>query len=43
MAIAPGIGEHELHEQIKKIEKQQLVKTIESIANGDIKLEEIAA
>ncbi|MGA1457656.1 MAG: phosphoribosylglycinamide formyltransferase [Aquiluna sp.] len=43
MSIAAGIGEHELHEQIKEIEKQQLVKTIESIANGEIKLEEIAA
>jgi phosphoribosylglycinamide formyltransferase-1 len=43
MSIAAGIGEHALHEQVKEIEKQQLVKTIESIANGEIKLEEIAA
>ena len=43
MSIAAGIGEHALHEQIKEIEKQQLVKTIESIANSEIKLEEIAA
>ena len=43
LSIAAGIGEHELHEQIKEIEKQQLVKTLESIANGQIKLEEIAA
>jgi phosphoribosylglycinamide formyltransferase-1 len=43
MAITAGIGEHELHEQIKEIEKQQLVKTIEAIANGETKLEEIAA
>ena len=41
MAILPGIGEHELHEQIKEIEKQQLVRTIEAIANGELKLEEV--
>ena len=41
MAILAGIGEHELHEQIKEIEKQQLVRTIEAIANGELKLEEV--
>lgn len=41
MAILAGIGEPELHEQIKEIEKQQLVRTIEAIANGELKLEEV--
>ncbi|MFY0670858.1 MAG: phosphoribosylglycinamide formyltransferase [Aquiluna sp.] len=41
MAILAGIGEPELHEQIKEIEKQQLVMTIEAIANGELKLEEV--
>ena len=41
MAIMAGIGEPELHEQIKEIEKQQLVRTIEAIANGELKLEEV--
>lgn len=42
MAIPAGISEHELHEQIKEIEKQQLVKTIEAIASGELKLEEVS-
>mgnify|MGYP005997198959 FL=1 len=41
MAILAGIGEPQLHEQIKEIEKQQLVRTIEAIANGELKLEEV--
>ena len=43
MAIPAGISEHELHEQIKEIEKKQLVKTIEAIASGELKLEEVSS
>jgi phosphoribosylglycinamide formyltransferase-1 len=43
IAIPAGISEHELHEKIKEIEKQQLVKTIEAIASGELKLEEVSS
>jgi len=43
MAIPAGISEQELHERIKEIEKQQLVKTIEAIASGELKLEEVSS
>ena len=42
IGITPGIAEAALHDQIKKIEQQQLVRTIEAIANGELKLEEVA-
>ncbi len=42
IAIPQGATEEQLHEQIKRIEQQQLVRTIEAIATGEIKLEEIA-
>jgi len=43
MAIPAGISEHELHVRIKEIEKLQLVKTIEAIASGELKLEEVSS
>ena len=42
IAIPQGVSEGQLHEQIKRIEQQQLVRTIEAIATAEIKLEEIA-
>ena len=43
MAIPAGISEQELHVRIKEIEKLQLVKTIEAIASGELKLEEVSS
>jgi len=43
MTIPAGISEHELHERIKEVEKQQLVKTIEAIASDELKLEEVSS
>jgi phosphoribosylglycinamide formyltransferase-1 len=42
ISITSGITEELLHEQIKEIEREQLVRTIEAIATGEIKLEEAA-
>ena len=42
ISISSGISEERLHEQIKGIEREQLVRTIEAIANGEIKVEEVA-
>jgi len=42
ISISSGITEGLLHEQIKEIEREQLVRTIEAIATGEIKLEEAA-
>ena len=43
LLIAEGIGQHELHEQIKQVEQRQLVQTVEAIANGELRLEEVVA
>ncbi len=43
MAIPAGISEHALHVRIKEIEKLQLVKTIEAISSGELKLEEVSS
>lgn len=40
--VRPGISESELQEEIKSIEREQLVSVIEKIAKAEIKLEEIA-
>jgi phosphoribosylglycinamide formyltransferase 1 len=37
--IPGGISEHELHELIKQLEHELLVKTVREIAEGDLKLE----
>lgn len=42
VAVRPGISEAELQEEIKAVEKEQLVDVIFKIANGEIKLEEVA-
>ena len=42
ISITPGISEQALHEQIKQIEREQLIRTVEAIAAGEIKLEEAA-
>ena len=42
IAVRPGISESELQEEIKSIEREQLVSVIEKIAKAEIKLEEIA-
>lgn len=42
IAVRPGISEAELQEEIKSIEREQLVSVIEKIAKADIQLEEIA-
>jgi phosphoribosylglycinamide formyltransferase-1 len=42
ISIAPGITEAELHEQIKRVERVQLIEVVRDIADGKIKLEEIA-
>ena len=39
--IRDGISEPELHEQIKQIERKQLVEVVREIAEGTIKLEEL--
>jgi phosphoribosylglycinamide formyltransferase-1 len=40
--IRPGISESELQEEIKAVEREQLVDVVRKIALGEIKLEEIA-
>jgi phosphoribosylglycinamide formyltransferase-1 len=42
ISISPGISERALHEQIKQVEREQLIRTVEAIAAGEIKLEEVA-
>lgn len=42
LAIPAGMAESELQEQIKVIEREQLVDVVRLIATGEIKLEEIA-
>lgn len=42
ISITPGISEQALHEQIKQVEREQLIRTVEAIAAGQIKLEEVA-
>jgi phosphoribosylglycinamide formyltransferase-1 len=42
IAVRPGVSEPELQEEIKSIEREQLVLVIEKIAKAEIKLEEIA-
>jgi phosphoribosylglycinamide formyltransferase-1 len=42
ISISPGITEAELHEQIKRVERVQLIEVVRDIADGKIKLEEIA-
>ena len=41
ISIREGISEPELHEQIKQIERKQLVEVVREIAEGTIKLEEL--
>ena len=41
VAIAPGVSEADLHEQIKKIEREQIVEVIRDIAEGRISLEKV--
>ena len=40
--IREGISETELHEEIKQIERKQLVEVVRDIAEGKIRLEELA-
>lgn len=42
LSINPGESEAVLHERIKELEKQQLIETVEAIAKGSLKLEEVA-
>lgn len=41
VAIAPGVSEADLHEQIKTIERKQIVEVIRDIAEGRISLEKV--
>jgi phosphoribosylglycinamide formyltransferase-1 len=41
--VEPGDTEHELHERIKSVERELLVRAVLDIANGAVDLEEIAA
>lgn len=41
LEIRPGETEHELHERIKKVEREHLVSVVRDIAEKKIKLEEI--
>jgi phosphoribosylglycinamide formyltransferase-1 len=40
MAVAPGISEIDLHEQIKRVEQKQLVQAVQDIATGALSLAE---
>jgi len=40
MAVAPGISEIDLHEQIKLVEQEQLVQVVQDIATGALLLTE---
>jgi phosphoribosylglycinamide formyltransferase-1 len=41
IAIAPGISEAELHEQIKGLEREQIVDVVRDIAEGRIDLQKV--
>lgn len=41
IAIAPGINEAELHEQIKVLEREQIVDVVRDIAEGRIDLQKV--
>lgn len=42
VTVRPGISKRELQEEIKVIEREQIVDVVRRIATGEIKLEEIA-
>ena len=42
VAISAGISQSDLHEQIKAVEREQLVSVVSKIASGEYKLEDIA-
>ncbi|MFM1951112.1 MAG: hypothetical protein RL418_799 [Actinomycetota bacterium] len=41
LSIDPGISETELHEQIKRLEREQIVEVVRAIAQGEIDLEKV--
>jgi phosphoribosylglycinamide formyltransferase-1 len=43
IAIAPGISESDLHEQIKVLEREQIVEVIRDIAEGRLDLQKVGS
>ena len=43
IAITPGISESELHEQIKVLEREQIVEVIRDIAEGRVDLQKVGS